>query len=139
MWQTSPEKASREALPRLGQIACQWRRPRKIRPDPTGIIRFLSSKTKQNIFDEFGGNSTLERLRRRLDKRGVRLLLDFVPNHTSLDHPWILHIPSITCGGTDAQLGREPQNYTTVETPAGPLVLAYRRNPSFPAGLTRCN
>ena len=31
----------------------------------------------------------LARLRDRLRERGLRLMLDFVPNHTGLDHPWV--------------------------------------------------
>ena len=36
-----------------------------------------------------GGDAALARLRERLRKRGLRLMLDFVPNHMGLDHPWV--------------------------------------------------
>src|SRR5678815_869447 len=35
-----------------------------------------------------GGDAALARLRERLQQRGLRLLLDFVPNHMAPDHPW---------------------------------------------------
>src|SRR5262245_50800274 len=36
-----------------------------------------------------GGKEGLAMLRRRLAERGVRLLLDYVPNHVATDHPWV--------------------------------------------------
>ena len=80
------------------------------------------------VHSDFGGNSALERLRERLNKRGMRLLLDFVPNHTAPDHPWVCQHPEYYVHGTGELLQREPQNYTTA---AGQVVLAYGRDPYF--------
>ena len=38
---------------------------------------------------QLGGDEGLADLRVRLRDLGLRLLLDFVPNHFSLDHPWL--------------------------------------------------
>ena len=37
--------------------------------------------------DDLGGDQALSAFRAKLAQRGIRLLLDFVPNHTAIDHP----------------------------------------------------
>jgi Alpha amylase, catalytic domain len=81
---------------------------------------------------DFGGPSALERLRKRLAGRGLGLMLDFVPNHTALDHPWAREHPAFYVQGSEEDLAREPHNYVRVETRAGPRVLAHGRDPYFP-------
>jgi hypothetical protein len=83
------------------------------------------------VHTDFGGNAALERLRDRIHQRGMRLLLDFVPNHTATDHPWVLQHPEYYVPGSEAQLFREPQNYTRVSTPGRTRVFAYGRDPYF--------
>ena len=43
--------------------------------------------------DSLGGEEGLARLRGRLAEAGLGLLLDFVPNHTSAEHPWVRRHP----------------------------------------------
>ena len=43
----------------------------------------------------WGGEAGLAAFRRRLRERGLKLLLDFVPNHLGLDHPWIAERPEL--------------------------------------------
>ncbi|MFL6353402.1 MAG: alpha-amylase family glycosyl hydrolase [Bryobacteraceae bacterium] len=83
------------------------------------------------VHSDFGGNAALERLRGRLEKRGLRVLLDFVPNHTAPDHAWVQQHPEYYVHGTEEQHAREPQNYTRLVMPAGVAVLAYGRDPYF--------
>ncbi len=83
------------------------------------------------VHSEFGGNAARARLRRRINARGMRLLLDFVPTHTAPDHGWVSEHPEYYVHGTEEQLQREPQNYARVATPEGPVVLAYGRDPYF--------
>ena len=80
---------------------------------------------------DFGGNSALDRLRVRLHDRGLRLLLDFVPNHTALDHPWVQTHPDFYLRGTEEQLRKEPQNYVRLATADGARIFAYGRDPYF--------
>ena len=81
---------------------------------------------------DLGGAEALERFRRRLAKRGLRLMLDFVPNHTALDHPWARAHPEFYVAGSDEDQARAPHNYVRVDTPHGPRVLAHGRDPYFP-------
>jgi hypothetical protein len=78
-----------------------------------------------------GANAALARLRTRLQERGRWLMLDFVPNHMALDHPWVDEHPEYFVAGTEADLQREPQNYTRVEGAGGERILAYGRDPYF--------
>lgn len=83
------------------------------------------------VHKDFGGEAALARLRKRLSKRGLHLLLDFVPNHLALDHPWVESHPEYFIKGTEADLSREPQNYIRLQTSRGDLILAYGRDPYF--------
>jgi hypothetical protein len=82
---------------------------------------------------DFGGAPALERFRARLAERGVKLMLDFVVNHTALDHGWVREHPEFYVAASEDDLAREPQNYSRVETASGPRVLAHGRDPYFPA------
>ena len=79
-----------------------------------------------------GGDAALARLRTRLLQHGLRLMLDFVPNHTALDHPWVGSHPGDFIAGTEEDHRREPQNYTEITTAdGGHRVFAYGRDPCF--------
>jgi hypothetical protein len=81
----------------------------------------------------FGGDEALQHFRRRLRERGMRLLLDFVPNHTAIDHPWAYEHPEYYVNGTEEDLRKEPSNYARVPTAFGDSILAHGRDPYFPA------
>jgi hypothetical protein len=87
--------------------------------------------TAYTVHRELGGDAALARLRERLRQRGLRLMLDFVPNHMGLDHPWIEDHPEYFIAGTELDLAGAPQNFARVERKRGSLVLAHGRDPYF--------
>jgi hypothetical protein len=80
-----------------------------------------------------GSWEDLDRARAALHQRGIGLILDFVPNHTALDHPWTRAHPEYYIRGTEEDLRREPANYFVVQTATGArAILAHGRDPYFP-------
>src|SRR5713226_9736051 len=86
VWQTGV--ASR----RISRTKPDWRQEfRETLPDlrEEDIAGSGFAITGYTVHANLGGDAALARLRERLRQRGLRLLLDFVPNHVGLDHPWI--------------------------------------------------
>ncbi len=54
---------------------------------------------------ELGGEAGLAEFRRKLNERGMKLILDFVPSHTARDHPWTRTHPERYVQGNDADHG----------------------------------
>jgi Alpha amylase, catalytic domain len=85
---------------------------------------------RQYIVDpHLGGPKGLAIARKELAKRGLRLILDFVPNHVAPDHPWVSQHPEFFIRGTSDDLRADPASYTEI----GGKVFACGRDPDFPA------
>jgi glycosidase len=78
-----------------------------------------------------GGEPALARLRNRLWQRDLRLMLDFVPNHTALDHHWVEEHPEYYISGTEDDLARAPANYVRIKGANATRILAHGRDPNF--------
>jgi len=76
-----------------------------------------------------GGPEGLARAREELARRGLRLLLDFVPNHLASDHPWVAAHPEYFIQGTAEDARNDPVSYNVV----GDKVFACGKDPYFPA------
>lgn len=77
-----------------------------------------------------------EQLSEILDKlhvRGMKLILDFVPNHTALDHEWTTRYPEFYVQGTFKDATNFPSEFFSVETEEGIRYLAHGKDPNFPA------
>jgi hypothetical protein len=78
-----------------------------------------------------GGDEGLSELRARMRELGLRLILDFVPNHMAIDHPWVNRHPERLVEGDEASIEREPQNYFRHDTGTHARVFAHGRDPYF--------
>jgi hypothetical protein len=76
-----------------------------------------------------GGTEGLAIARSELARRGLLLILDFVPNHVAPDHPWVTAHPEYFIHGNYGDSVREPGAYIA----AGGHVFACGRDPFFPA------
>jgi hypothetical protein len=76
-----------------------------------------------------GGARGLAAARRMLRERGLRLILDFVPNHVAPDHPWVGAHPEYFVRGTVEDVRKDPASFVD----AGGTVCARGRDPFFPA------
>jgi hypothetical protein len=83
------------------------------------------------IHHDLGGPAALARLRQRLGERGLKLMLDFVPNHMAPDHRWVDEHPEYFVHGSESDLADWSQNYCRVQTRNVPVVFAYGRDPYF--------
>jgi len=77
---------------------------------------------------ELGGESGLRQFRQKLNKHGIGLMLDFVPNHVGLDHPWIRSRPELFVQ-TSAGAPESHKSVSGNET----RWLAQGKDPNFPA------
>jgi hypothetical protein len=129
VWQTGPAGA------RVSRAELQWRSsyraalPGFKEDDITGSTFAISD---YKVHRDFGGNESLAHLRARLKSRGIHLMLDFVPNHTALDHPWVAEHPDYYIAGTEADLATQPANYTRLNNGRTSRIMAHGRDPYFP-------
>jgi hypothetical protein len=81
------------------------------------------------VDQHLGGPEGLALARAELAKRGMRLILDFVPNHVATDHPWATKYPEYFIQGTQEEARNDPASFLTIQG----KVFARGRDPYFPA------
>ncbi|WP_433829876.1 alpha-amylase [Actinoplanes sp. CA-015351] len=108
------QRAFREALPDFT--------PDDVTGSPYCVRRYA-------VDDRLGGRDGLAKARAELNSRGLRLVLDYVPNHTAPDHPGTVEHPEWYIEGTPEDLAADPASWFTT----GGRVLAHGRDPLFPA------
>lgn len=108
VWERSPE-GRRIAIEEAG-LEAEYARalpdysPRDVAGSPYSVHRY-------RVEELLGGPEGLAAARAELARRGMKLILDFVPNHVAPDHPWLAECPECFLpGGTPGTVaqGRDP-------------------------------
>jgi glycosidase len=81
------------------------------------------------VDEHLGGAEGLATAREQLTKRGMKLLLDFVPNHVAPDHCWVAEHPEYFLHGSRAEAEYSPGSYIEVHG----QYFACGKDPYFPA------
>ena len=104
---------------------------RRALPDvrPEDIVGSPYCVRSYQVDPGLGGRKGLAQARSTLARRGIRLILDFVPNHVAPDHPWVSEHPDYFVRGSEEDLQRDPTSFHK----ANGMVFACGRDPFFPA------
>jgi hypothetical protein len=125
VWERSPQgldialrdsalqDAFRAALPDLT--------PEDVAGSPYCVRRYVADV-------RLGGPAGLAAARAELARRGLRLILDYVPNHVAPDHPAVLAHPDWFVSGTPRERDAEPDAWFQI----GGRIVAHGRDPYFP-------
>jgi len=84
---------------------------------------------RYEVDSRLGGREGLAVARAELARRGMRLILDFVPNHVAPDHPWVDENAEYFIQGDRGDLEGDPGSFVEKEG----RVFACGRDPYFPA------
>ncbi len=76
-----------------------------------------------------GRQGELAKLKSKLNRHGLSLVLDFVPNHLAADHPWTASHPECFVQGDKVDVRNHPDWFFS---PKKGIYLAHGRDPNFP-------
>lgn len=92
------------------------------------VLGSAYSIKEYNVDSLFGGNEGLRIARSELKKRGIQVMLDYVPNHVAIDHDWATYHPEYLVAGTPEELEKRPSDF--IQTPSA--IIARAKDPNFP-------
>jgi hypothetical protein len=79
-----------------------------------------------------GSWKDIDAARAKLQQRKMALFLDFVGNHTALDHPWTQDHPEYYMQGSKQNFDDDPSSFYKCNSAAGTVYLAEGKDPYFP-------
>ncbi|MDR4506556.1 MAG: alpha-amylase family glycosyl hydrolase [Candidatus Scalindua sp.] len=100
-----------------------------LKPEDIGCSPY--SVAGYEIDSSLGDRKSILDFKKRLNRHGIKLLLDFVPNHVALDHPWVKTKPQLFINGSEADIRNNPETFFTVDNYK--TIVAYGKDPYFPA------
>jgi Alpha amylase, catalytic domain len=129
VWQRSPASrrialADPAGFPLYDRALPGWK-PEDVIGSPYAVAQYVPDP-------RIGTWDALDAVREKLHARGLALFLDFVGNHTALDHPWTREHPEFYVRGTEATFQNDAASFCRVDTPRGAYYLALARDPYFP-------
>ena len=129
VWQRSPESrrialADPTNFPLYDRALPGWK-PSDVIGSPYAVAQYAPDP-------RIGTWDGLDRARDKLRSRGMALFLDFVGNHTALDHPWTREHPEFYVQGSPQDFVKDPFSFYRVETRKGTVFVAFARDPYFP-------
>jgi len=99
-------------------------KPEDITGSPYSIFDYEPDPT-------FGSKEDFENLKHILEDEGLSLIVDFVPNHTACDHPWIRRHPDWFIPGQLTESGDCPAGFFPADTDLGKKCIAHGKDPYF--------
>jgi hypothetical protein len=129
VWQRSPESrqitlADPANTSEFNHVLPGWR-PDDVIASPYAVAGYL-------LDPHIGTWDALDLVHKKLHARGMALFLDFVGNHTALDHPWTREHPEYYVQGTQDEFEKKPGDFYRIATAGRMYFLALGRDPYFP-------
>ena len=99
---------------------------------PEDVISSPYSVTAYSPDPRIGNWAALDAAREKMRARGMALYLDFVGNHTALDHPWMREHPEYYVQASPEEFHENPPLYYSPSAQLGPPYIALAKDPYFP-------
>ncbi len=129
VWQRSPlsRRINRENPANVAQFnfALPGWKPEDVISSPYAVTAYAPDP-------RVGSWAALDTAREKLRARGIALFLDFVGNHTALDHPWMREHPDFYVQASPEESQRNPSLYYAQSTTQPPQYVALAKDPYFP-------